>query len=403
MRLSYQRRGHLALFTFKNMTQGVVLWNNDGRLLTCNAAYLAMYGVSPEFGKPGTAFIDIIRHRATTGSLHRDPAQYYAEVMKALAVGRTMRYVAEMPDGRAISVENRALPGSNYWIGTHDDITERRSAERKSAELAEWETRRRARVDEAIDWFRQSIDGILQTVAESVAKMKSTASELSAISRETTGNTSDAVCTSNSSFASVDVAATAATELSNSIAEINRQLIQASEVVKIAAIEAQSTNEDIAGLASAAKKIGDVVKLIQSVAQQTNLLALNATIEAARAGVAGKGFAVVAAEVKALAVRTAKATDDIAVQIAAVQSSTRNAVPAIGNIAARMNEIRQFTGAITTAVEQQSSATLEISSNVAAAAAGTKTVVSALQSVAGAIADMHNSADKRLAVRRKGG
>ena len=166
---------------------------------------------------------------------------------------------------------------------------------------------------------------------------------------------------------------------------------------KAAAVEAQSSNNDIADLAQAAQKIDDVVKLIQSVAGQTNLLALNATIEAARAGAAGKGFAVVASEVKALAVQTAKATDDIAAQIAAVQSSTHSAVGAIGNITGRMQEISQLTAAIATSLEQQNSATREISVNVGAAASGTKSVVAVLQRVSGAIANMHSSADTVLA------
>ena len=202
--------------------------------------------------------------------------------------------------------------------------------------------------------------------------MKSTATALSATSSETTAHTAGAVRTSNDAFGGVESAAAAADELSKSIAEINRQLVSAGEVVRAATAEAQSTNEIIAGLAQAAQKIDDVVKLIQSVAGQTNLLALNATIEAARAGAAGKGFAVVASEVKALAVQTAKATDDIAAQIAAVQSSTQSAVRAIGSITGRMEEIRQFTAAIAGSVEQQNAATGEISNNVAAAAAGTQ-------------------------------
>jgi methyl-accepting chemotaxis protein len=106
---------------------------------------------------------------------------------------------------------------------------------------------------------------------------------------------------------------------------------------------------------------------------------------------------VVASEVKALAVQTAKATDDIAAQIAAVQGSTQSAVRAIGSITGRMGEIQQFTAAIATAIEQQHASTNEISDNVAAAASGTKSVVSVLQRVTGAIADMHNSADTVLA------
>ncbi len=390
--------GNLAAFTLNNMTQGVVLWDRSGRLVVRNDRYLTMYGISPELAKPGTALIDILRHRVATGSLQLDPVRYCAELQEAIAAGKAMRFVTEMPDGRVISVDNRPISGSSYWVGTHDDITERRAVERKSAALGEHEARRRILIDEAIARFRESVEGVLHTVANSVAAMKSTATALAATSNETTTHTAGAVDTSNDAFGSVQVAATAAERLSTSIAEINDQLIRATDVVRAAATEAQSTNEDIAGLAQAAQKIGDVVKLIQSVAGQTNLLALNATIEAARAGAAGRGFAIVASEVKALAVQTARATDDIAAQIAAVQSATQSAVGAIGSITDRMQAIRQFTTAIATAVEQQHGATSEISSNVADAASGTKSVVSVLQRVSCAIADMHSSAETVLAV-----
>ncbi len=391
-----RHHGDLLALALNNMTQGVVMFDTAGRLVVCNDQYRAMYGLGPDIAKPGAALVDIIRERTKTGSLRRDPADYCAELMANMAAGKVVSFVSETPDGRAVSVVNRAIPNSKYWVGTHDDITERRLAERKSALLGEQEARRAA-VDEAIAWFHESVEGVLKTVADNISAMKSIATALSATSNETTAQTKSAVGTSNDAFTSVQVAATAADELSKSIAEINRQLVRASEVVHAAAIEAQSTNEDIAGLAEAAQKIDDVVKLIQSVAGQTNLLALNATIEAARAGAAGKGFAVVASEVKALAVQTAKATDDIAAQIAAVQSSTQSAVSAIGNITGRMQEIRQFTAAIATSVEQQNAATQEISSNVEAAASGTRSVVSVLQRVSSAMADMHSSADTVLA------
>jgi methyl-accepting chemotaxis protein len=387
---------HLLALTLNNMTQGVVMFDTAGRLIVVNDRYIQMYGLSPEIVKPGAKLIDIVRHRFQGGNLARDPEKYCAELLTDMAAGKTLNFVSEDRGGRAISVVNRPIPGGRYWVGTHDDITERRAAEQKNALLSEQQTRRAA-VDDAIVWFRGSVEGLLKTVTDSVAAMKSTATALSATSSETTVQTEGAVHTSNAAFHGVESAATAADELSTSIAEINRQLLSASEVVRAATTEAQSTNQVIGDLAQAAQKIDDVVKLIQSVAGQTNLLALNATIEAARAGVAGKGFAVVASEVKALAVQTAKATDVIAAQINAVQSSTRSAVSAIGSITGRMEEVRQFTSAIASSVEQQHAATGEISENVAAAATGTRSVVAVLQRVSSAITDMRSSADTVLA------
>jgi methyl-accepting chemotaxis protein len=388
-------QGRLLNVALNNMTQGVVMFDRAGRLVVCNDRYREIYGLSPKIVKPGADLADIVRLRFKTGSLHRDPEQYRAELRDLIRTGAMQTFVAELDDGRSIAIVNRAIPGGVYWIGTHHDITERRRVERQNALLGEQESRR-AVVDEAISWFRQSVEGVLNTVADGVAAMKSTAGALALTSSETTTRSEGAVQTSNEAFSRVATASTAAEELSRSIAEINRQLSRASDVVRAAAGEAQSTNAEIAGLAQAAQKIDDVVKLIQSVAGQTNLLALNATIEAARAGAAGKGFGVVASEVKALAVQTAKATEVIAAQIAAVQSSTQSTVRAIASITSRMQEIQQFTAAIAAAIEEQHAATNEISNNVSVAASGTKSVVSDLQRVSAAIADMRNSADTVL-------
>jgi methyl-accepting chemotaxis protein len=136
-----------------------------------------------------------------------------------------------------------------------------------------------------------------------------------------------------------------------------------------------------------------VVTLIRNIAGQTNLLALNATIEAARASEAGKGFAVVASEVKSLAVQTAKATEEIAGHILAVQHSTSGAVDAIRQIAARMQEVNRYTSAVAASVEQQNSTTGEISHNVAGAADSTGHVVAVPGKVTGAATETRSSAE----------
>jgi NO-binding membrane sensor protein with MHYT domain len=182
----------LLSITLNNMTQGVVMFDRAGRLVVCNDRYLAIYGLSPDIVKPGVMLADIVRLRAKSGSLHRDPEQYCAELIGIMSAGKAMSFLTELPDGRSVAVVNRAIPGSGYWIGTHHDITERRKAEQKSVLLGEQEARR-AVVDEAIAWFRGNVEVVLKTVAENVAAMKSTATVLASISNETTTHTAGAV------------------------------------------------------------------------------------------------------------------------------------------------------------------------------------------------------------------
>ena len=117
----------------------------------------------------------------------------------------------------------------------------------------------------------------------------------------------------------------------------------------------------MAKLGESSPEIGNVVKVITSIAEQTNLLALNATIEAARAGEAGKGFAVVANEVKELAQETAKATEDIARRVQAIQGDTTAAVAAIGEISTIIAQINDQQTTIASAVEEQTATTNEMS------------------------------------------
>jgi methyl-accepting chemotaxis protein len=142
------------------------------------------------------------------------------------------------------------------------------------------------------------------------------------------------------------------------------------------------TTEIVSQLSAAADRVGAVIDMISAIAGQTNLLALNATIEAARAGEAGRGFAVVATEVKSLADQTSKATADISSQIAAIQTSTSQAVEAINGITQRIQAMSDVSGSIAMAVDQQGAATREIVASVNQASAGTGEVTANINKVA---------------------
>ena len=190
--------------------------------------------------------------------------------------------------------------------------------------------------------------------------------------------------------------AAAAEQLTASIGEINRQVVQAARVSESAVADARRTDGVVRALADGARKINDVVGLITSIASQTNLLALNATIEAARAGEAGRGFAVVASEVKSLAQQTAKATEEIEVQIGEVQAATNEAVGSIRNIVTVIEEVGAIAAAIAAAVEEQGAATAEIARNVQETAASTDTVSTNISGVSRAANDTGAAASQVL-------
>ncbi len=369
-----------------NMSQGLVMFDKAERLVLCNDRYIDLYGLSRDVVKPGATLRDVIRNRSETGSLAIDIEKYRLEILASVASGDTMNRVVATPAGRAISVINRPIAGGHYWVGTHEDITERQQAEKQRALMLEQE-QRRTLVDAAIGSFRHGVETVMATVSKSASAMRSTATNLSTSSGETAQQAVSAVDMSNEASTNVAAAAAAAEQLLVSIEEISRQLGQTTDMVRTAVAEAKETDDEVTGLAAAAQEIGDVVSLIRNIAGQTNLLALNATIEAARAGEAGKGFAVVATEVKSLAVQTAKATEQIAAQIAAVHNSTGSAVEAIRCNAERMREINRYTSSVASSVQQQNVATSEISSNVAGAASSTKKVVDVLNRVAGVVAE----------------
>jgi methyl-accepting chemotaxis protein len=259
-------------------------------------------------------------------------------------------------------------------------VTARRLEAEQQQQQAQKERRQQV-VEEYIAVFDAQVCEALDTLSSASTEMHATAGSMSATATETSRQATAVATASDQASANVSTVAAATEQLHASTNEISRQVTQSAEFASTAVVEADRTNATIQGLAETAQKIGDVVSLIQNIASQTNLLALNATIEAARAGEAGRGFAVVASEVKALANQTAKATEDISTQIAAIQGETGNAVEAIKAIGGTIRQMNEIASAIAAAVEEQGAATRDISNNIQLVAQGTNGVATNIAGV----------------------
>jgi methyl-accepting chemotaxis protein len=268
--------------------------------------------------------------------------------------------------------------------------------EKRAAEARAAEERRKAMLDLA-DAFEAQVGKVVTEVTGAASQMQSTAQAMSATTEQTSRQSTAVAAAAEQASTNVQTVASAAEELSNSIQEIGRQVAQSTGIARKAVEAARTTDTQVQGLAETAQKIGEVVNLINDIASQTNLLALNATIEAARAGEAGKGFAVVASEVKSLATQTAKATEEIAAQVSAIQGSTSQAVTAIQAIGSTIGEISEISTTIASAVEEQGAATRDIASNVQQAASGTREVTSNIAGVTQAAADAGHATEQVLA------
>ncbi len=291
---------------------------------------------------------------------------------------------------------NVVLPG----LHRHDEIGEMAGAARifkdnmieterlRAEQLADQQAQSLQRKEERLrlaSGFQDAVGSIVDKLSSEATELEAAASTLTRTAETTlelSGVVSEASSEASGNIRSV---AAAIEQMTSSVGEIGRQVLQSSSIAQSAVEHAKSTDARITALSQAAGRIGDVVKLITGIAEQTNLLALNATIEAARAGDAGRGFAVVAQEVKALAAQTAKATEEIDVQISGMQSATGESVEAIKQIGTVILRISEVSGMIAAAVEEQGVATREIARNVQMASAGAA-------QVGGAIADVHQGA-----------
>src|SRR3984957_19694617 len=202
----------------------------------------------------------------------------------------------------------------------------------------------------------------LERAASSVAGgAEATAATLSAVRQRT-----DALSLrSNEAQSTAATFSQAAGKFADSAEGIGSQVRDAGKLADEAGAAAHDASLNVDRLKESSAAIGNVVNLIAQIARQTTLLALNSTIEAARAGDAGRGFAVVASEVKALAVQTQNATEEITKKIEALQKDAAGSVDAVQRISQAIEAIRPVFDNVNGAVTEQNKTTGEMSDNVA--------------------------------------
>ena len=240
--------------------------------------------------------------------------------------------------------------------------------------------------------FETSVDQVLGKVRGAAEGLETTSAALNSAVDGMFTEARTAENRVNAASGNVTNAAQSVEELAASISEIASQANKSTEVAERAVSEARRTASTMEQLGGAATRIGEVINLIQAIAGQTNLLALNATIEAARAGDAGRGFAVVASEVKSLAGQTAKATEEIAGQIGAIQSAAIDATQAIAQVNAIIEEMSGIAANVAVTVEEQSTAVSAIAQDTNNASTEARTGAEAMSRVASATTDARTTA-----------